>query len=187
MCPYLCGTVCDFSCIFSGDNNRIPVISPLKIRQQQRTAVSTVWLFPNANTWPADKVLVQAPTTNYTVRDYQRFFQDVGFPDGWEMRKDTQDLVSALEPPGVPVHCLYGSGVPTAESYRYAKFPDSEPDVIYGDGDGTVNLRSATQCKRWVGKQPQPVKLVELPANEHVNMLLNQTTVAYIKAVLNQP
>ncbi|XP_012688613.1 group XV phospholipase A2 [Clupea harengus] len=173
--------------VASGDNNQIPVISSLKIRQQQRTAVSTIWLFPNANTWPADQVLIQAPTANYTVQDYQRFFQDVGFPDGWEMRKDTEPLVSALEPPRVSMHCLYGSGVPTPELYRYTTFPDGEPAVTYGDGDGTVNLRSATQCKRWVGKQTQPVKLVELPENEHVNMLLNQTTVAYIKAVLNQP
>lgn len=176
-------------CTFlSGDNNKIPLISSLKIRTQQRTAVSTIWLFPNANTWPADKVLLQAPNANYTVKDYQRFFQDIDYPEGWEMRKDTESLVSALEPPGVAVHCLFGSGVPTAEAYQYATFPDAEPTkVTYGDGDGTVNLLSSTQCKRWVGKQPYPVKLVELPANEHVNMLLNQTTVAYIKAVLNQP
>ncbi|KAG5273866.1 hypothetical protein AALO_G00156460 [Alosa alosa] len=182
------GVVKTVRVVTSGDNNRIPVISSLKIRQQQRTAVSTIWLFPNGNIWPADQVLVRTPTTNYTVRDYQHFFQDVGFPDGWEMHKDTEHLVGDLEHPGVPVHCLYGSGVPTTQSYQYTTFPDSEPDeVTFGDGDGTVNLLSAIQCKHWVGKMAYPVKLVELPDNEHVNMLLNQTTVAYIKAVLNQP
>lgn len=173
--------------VASGDNNRIPVISSLKIREQQRSASSTIWLFPSTNSWPADKVLVHAPTTNYTVADYERFFHDVGFPDGWEVYKDTSPLVRDLEPPGVEVHCLFGSGVRTPESYTYTTFPDSEPTVAFGDGDGTVNLLSATQCKRWVGKQKPAVKLVELPANEHVNMLLNQTTVAYIRAVLGQP
>ncbi|NP_001133318.1 phospholipase A2, group XV precursor [Salmo salar] len=173
--------------VATGDNNRIPVISSLKIRSQQRSAVSTTWLFPYAHSWPADKVLIQTPTTNYTVKDYQRFFKDIDFEDGWEMRQDTESLVSALEPPGVAIHCLYGSGVPTAEGFLYTNFSDSDPTLILGDGDGTVNLLSATQCKRWIGHQTQPVHMLELEGNEHVAMLLNFTTVAYIKTVLFGP
>ncbi|KAI1904536.1 hypothetical protein AGOR_G00006650 [Albula goreensis] len=171
----------------SGDNNRIPVISSLKIRSQQRTAVSTTWLLPYANTWPANKVLVSTPNANYTLQDYKRFFTDIGFEVGWDMRQDTEPLVSALEPPGVTLHCLYGSGVPTPESFQYSTFPDSDPVVEFGDGDGTVNLLSATACRRWAGQQPHPVHVQELPGNEHVAMLLNFTTVAYIKNVLFSP
>ncbi|KAI5616183.1 group XV phospholipase A2 [Silurus asotus] len=171
----------------SGDNNRIPLISPLKIRTQQRTAVSTPWLFPYAHTWPNDKPIVSTPSANYTVNDYERFFKDIGFEDGWAMRQDTEHLVQALQAPGVPVHCLYGTGIDTAEAYRYSTFPDAEPEVVNGEGDGTVNVRSAVQCKRWTAEQKQPVKLVELPGNEHVNMLLNFTTVKYIKDVLLSP
>uniref|UniRef100_H3CE10 Phospholipase A2, group XV n=1 Tax=Tetraodon nigroviridis TaxID=99883 RepID=H3CE10_TETNG len=171
--------------LISGDNNRIPVISSLKIRAQQRTAVSTSWLLPYAHTWPNDKVLVQTPTVNYTVLDHKRLYTDIGFEDGWMMRQDTEPLVTDLAPPGVAVHCLYGSGLLTPEAFRYSdKFPDVDPTVVYGDGDGTVNLLSAKQCGRWVGRQKQPVVLKELPGNEHVNMLLNYTTVAYIKSVL---
>lgn len=171
--------------VTSGDNNRIPVISSLKIRSQQRSAVSTIWLLPYAHSWPDNHPLVQTPTSNYTVRDYQRLFSDLDFQDGWAMRQDTEPLVGALQAPGVAIHCLYGSGVPTPEAFQYdGKFPDVEPTVVQGRGDGTVNLLSAMQCKRWVGKQKQPVRLVELPGNEHVNMLLNVTTVDYIKAVL---
>ncbi|XP_034735476.1 phospholipase A2 group XV [Etheostoma cragini] len=174
--------------VTSGDNNRIPVISPLKIRSQQRSAVSTSWLFPYAHSWPKDHILVQTPTTNYTVLDYKRFYSDIGFEDGWLMRQDTEPLVSDLRPPGVAVHCLYGSGIPTMEAFQYSdKFPDVEPTVVLGDGDGTVNLRSGIQCRRWVGKQKQPVTVKELPGNEHVNMLLNMTTVSYIKTVLFSP
>lgn len=174
--------------VTSGDNNRIPVISPLKIRFQQRTAVSTTWLFPYAHTWPTTKVLVQTPNYNYTVMDYQRLYQDIGFEDGWMMRQDTESLVSDLTPPGVETHCLYGSGIPTPEGFQYSnKFPDVEPNVVTGDGDGTVNLISALQCKRWMGKQKYNVTLKELPSNEHVAMLANLTTVDYIKKVLFSP
>ncbi|XP_065129678.1 lysosomal phospholipase A and acyltransferase [Paramisgurnus dabryanus] len=171
----------------TGDNNRIPVISPLKIRTQQRTAVSTAWLFPYAHSWPSDMALVTTPNTTYTVKDYQRFFKDIGYEDGWAMREDTEPLVSALKPPGVAVHCLYGTGIPTAQAYNYTNFPDGEPTVINGEGDGTVNFLSATQCKRWIGQQKHPVSMKELPGNEHVAMLLNVTTVSYIKSVLFSP
>ncbi|XP_028304581.1 lysosomal phospholipase A and acyltransferase [Gouania willdenowi] len=174
--------------VISGDNNRIPVISSLKIRVQQRTAVSTNWLLPYAHSWPKDQVLVQTPTTNYTVQDYQRLYADMGFEDGWLMRQDTEPLVSDLTPPGVAIHCLYGTGIPTPAAFQYSdKFPDVEPTVTSGDGDGTVNLQSALQCKRWAGKQKQAVALKELPSNEHVNMLSNVTTVDYIKTVLFSP
>lgn len=133
-------------------------------------------------------MLVQTPTANYTVLDHERLYADIGFRDGWMMREDTEPLVAALAPPGVAVHCLYGSGLPTPEAFRYSdKFPDADPAVVHGDGDGTVNLLSATQCGRWAGLQEQPVVLKELPGNEHVNMLLNYSTVAYIKSVLFSP
>lgn len=174
--------------IISGDNNRIPVISSLKIRSQQRTAVSTNWLLPYPSTWPQDQVLVQTSHTNYTVQDYQRLYKDLDFEDGWLMRQDTESLVAELRPPGVAVHCLYGTGVPTPLSFQYGdKFPDVEPTVVTGDGDGTVNLQSSLQCKRWVGSQKEPVTLKELQGNEHVDMLTNFTTVAYIKTVLFSP
>lgn len=129
-------------------------------------------------------VLVSTPNTSYTVQDYQRFFKDINYEDGWAMRQDTESLVSALQPPGVPVHCFYGSGIPTPQGYNYTNFPDVDPTVINGDGDGTVNLLSATQCKRWKGQQKHPVIMYELPGNEHVAMLLNITTVNYIRKVL---
>lgn len=103
------------------------------------------------------------------------------------MRQDTEPLVQDLQAPGVSVHCLYGTGIATPQAYHYSTFPDADPEVENGEGDGTVNVLSAVQCKRWKTEQKQPVRLVELPGNEHVAMLLNFTTVAYIKDVLFSP
>uniref|UniRef100_A0A2I2ZEL0 Phospholipase A2 group XV n=1 Tax=Gorilla gorilla gorilla TaxID=9595 RepID=A0A2I2ZEL0_GORGO len=170
-----------------GDNNRIPVIGPLKIREQQRSAVSTSWLLPYNYTWSPEKVFVQTPTINYTLRDYRKFFQDIGFEDGWLMRQDTEGLVEATMPPGVQLHCLYGTGVPTPDSFYYESFPDRDPKICFGDGDGTVNLKSALQCQAWQSRQEHQVLLQELPGSEHIEMLANTTTLAYLKRVLLGP
>lgn len=104
------------------------------------------------------------------------------------MRRDTEALVYNLTAPGVATHCLYGTGIPTSQAFKYTdKFPDEEPTVVNGDGDGTVNLIRSKQCGRWVGQQRQPVFMQELPHNEHVGMLQNLTTVTYIKKVLFSP
>ncbi|XP_073652473.1 lysosomal phospholipase A and acyltransferase isoform X4 [Tursiops truncatus] len=169
------------------DNNRIPVIGPLKIREQQRSAVSTSWLLPYNYTWSPKKVFVHTPTANYTLQDYRRFFQDIGFEDGWLMRQDTEGLVEAMVPPGVRLHCLYGTGVPTPDSFYYESFPDRDPKICFGDGDGTVNLQSALQCQAWRGHQEQEVSLQALPGTEHIAMLANATTLAYLKRVLLGP
>ncbi|XP_043563102.1 group XV phospholipase A2 [Chiloscyllium plagiosum] len=168
----------------TGDNDRIPVISPLKIREQQRTAVSTNWLLPYNNTWSVDTIFVTTPTHNYTMKDYQKFYQDINFKDGWLMRQNTESLVYNLTAPGVTIYCLYGTGIQTPESFHYDVFPDQEPKVHYGDGDGTVNLVSALRCQNWKGKQKGKVHMKELRSNEHIDMLSNLTTISYIKKML---
>lgn len=130
---------------------------------------------------------MRTPKANYTLQDYRQFFQDIGFKDGWFMRQDTEGLVEATVPPGVRLHCLYGTGVPTPESFDYESFPDRDPKIHYGSGDGTVNLQSALHCQTWRGLQKQEVSLQVLPGNEHIAMLANTTTLAYLKHVLLGP
>jgi len=141
-------------------------------------------MLPYNYTWPPDKVFVSTPTANYTLRDYRKFYRDIDFEDGWLMRQDTEPLVYQMVPPGVRIHCLYGTGVETPDSFHYESFPDKEPKIIYSDGDGTVNLQSALQCQKWVDMQKQEVMIFELSGNEHIQMLSNDTTISYVKKLL---
>ncbi|ETE65029.1 Group XV phospholipase A2, partial [Ophiophagus hannah] len=173
-----------FRVLASGDNNRIPVISSFKIRDQQRSAVSTSWLLPYNYTWSPEKIFVSTPSANYTIRDFQKFYTDIGFEDGWLMRKATEALIYRMAPPGVRTHCLYGTGVNTPDSFFYDSLPDKEPKIFYGNGDGTVNLESALQCQKWIGQQEQKVMLYELPGSEHIEMLYNNLTISYVKKLI---
>uniref|UniRef100_A0A8C6XRY3 Phospholipase A2 group XV n=1 Tax=Naja naja TaxID=35670 RepID=A0A8C6XRY3_NAJNA len=173
-----------FRVLASGDNNRIPVISSFKIRDQQRSAVSTSWLLPYNYTWSPEKIFVSTPSANYTIRDFQKFYTDIGFEDGWLMRKATEALIYSMAPPGVRTHCLYGTRVNTPDSFFYDSLPDKEPKIFYGNGDGTVNLESALQCQKWIGQQEQKVMLYELPGSEHIEMLYNNLTISYVKKVI---
>ena len=65
-------------------------------------------------------------------------------------------------------------------------FPDTQPAVVYGDGDGTVNLRSLQGYQRWIGKQSQPITYQEFPGAEHVATLKFQPVIdAILKLFYN--
>lgn len=171
----------------SGDNIDVVVVRPLSVRPYQRSAPSTAWLMPSSSFWSDKDVLVSQPNQNYTVNDYYKFFQDLNFTDGYEMRRDTEKLTFNLDPPEVEYHALYGVGVKTPETFVYTakQWPDSQPNVIYGDGDGTVNLRSLLGYQRWVNKQNEKIFFKELKGVDHLAILKSQDTIDYIMNLFN--
>jgi lysophospholipase-3 len=102
----------------SGDDLGVYVLPAHTLRGMQRTSPSTAFLLPSKLFWDEKEVLVSCPGKgNYTIRDFKRFFEDMNFPEGYEMRKDTEHLLGDFEPPGVEIHCLHGQGVSTVERY----------------------------------------------------------------------
>jgi len=77
-----------------GDNLGVFVVNNLKARIEQRSMPSSAWLLPYDTFWNSSEVVVYSPGRNYTVKDYQQLFDDIGFPDGYRMRKDTEKLTS---------------------------------------------------------------------------------------------
>ncbi|XP_010222771.1 PREDICTED: phosphatidylcholine-sterol acyltransferase isoform X3 [Tinamus guttatus] len=180
------GSVKPLRVLASGDNQGIPLMSNIKLREEQRMTTTSPWMFPTSLAWPETHVFISTPTYNYTYRDYQRFFTDVNLEDGWYMWEDMKDLLKDLPPPGVDTYCLYGTGYPTVETYIYDEhFPYEDPvDMIYGDGDDTVNTRSSELCKRWHNQQQQKVHVQELRGVDHLNMVFSNLTLSYINDIL---
>ena len=143
---------------------------------------------PNHLYWNASEVLVQTPTRNYTSADYEAFFTDIGYPTGWQMMQTSGRLLDDLRPPNVPVHCIYGHTIVTPKTFVYTKsqFPDTQPSIVYEQGDGTVNMRSLEVCSHWATQQPQPVvtHLIDGLGGEHIEILKSLDMVEHVRQVL---
>jgi len=167
-----------------GDDLGVFVLNGGILKQMQITSPSLAWLMPSQDLWQPNEVLVQTDYKNYSLSNIQQFFNDIGYPVGWEMRKDQEPYMD-LSPPGVEVHCLYGTGVDTIDKmiYKSGKFPDS-PTFQYGDGDGTVNLRSLQVCNLWKEKQLQSIYDVPLHKVDHMQILNDPKVLDYIKNLI---
>lgn len=60
----------------------------------------------------------------------------------------------------------------------------ANPDLIKGNGDGSVNIRSLEGCTRWRGLQKQPISTLEVPNVEHFAILQHPKIVQYVLDVL---
>ena len=164
------------------------IVNPIDVRGQQRTTTSNALMMPSPELWAPDEVLAKTPDRVYTVNDYDDFFKDIGFPLGVKLRKLVKNLIYPLSAhaPNVRLHCLYGTGVHTPASYVFGKgeFPDTEPEIIYGDGDGTVNRRSLEACGTWSQRQDYGVTLKGYHSVNHNGVLSDTNVLNYIKGVL---
>ncbi|GFS61415.1 phospholipase A2 group XV, partial [Nephila pilipes] len=98
----------------NGENLGFNVISPLYLRIEQRTAVSHSYMLPSRQLWSPNEVIAFTKYKNYTVKNYDEFFRDIGFSTAFEMYKDTfRYAEKGLNPPGVEVHCFFGTELET--------------------------------------------------------------------------
>ncbi|RZC35361.1 uncharacterized protein BDFB_006944 [Asbolus verrucosus] len=169
-----------------GDDLGSYVLRESVMKQEQITSPSLAWLLPSRLFWKPDEVLVQTESKNFTLNDLQAFFKAINYPNGWEMRKDTESYQLNFKPPGVEVHCLYGISVATVERlyYKPGTWLDGYPVLINGDGDGTVNRRSLEGCLHWSRLQKQKVYYKQLPNVDHMQILRDQATLDYINDLI---
>ncbi|XP_012283665.1 group XV phospholipase A2 [Orussus abietinus] len=169
-----------------GDDLGTYVLRQSTLKEEQITSPSLGWLLPSKLFWKDTEVLVQTEQMNYTLQNLQQFFLDINVPNGWEFHKDSEKYQLDFTPPGVEIHCLHGVNVDTVEKlyYKPGTSVNDYPQLIPGDGDGTVNLRSLEGCRYWQGKQKQKIYHQPFPKVNHMDVLRNPVVLDYIKAVL---
>jgi len=147
-----------------------------------------MFLLPSRELWTGDEILAKTPERTYTVNNYDEFFNDIDFPLGMSLRKLVGNLTYPLttHAPNVTVHCLYGTGKDTAESFTFGEgeFPDTQPKITYGDGDGTVNIRSLQACSKWKQRQLYYVTLKQYPSVDHNGVLSDEIVHNCVKTLL---
>lgn len=134
------------------------VLPPSALKPMQRSFTSSAFLFPSKDVWGQDEVIATTADKNYTLKNLEEFFTDIGYKIGWEQYQMASPAL-VTEYPDIPTHCIYGLGVPTPQNFTWAKgyFPDYQPSIVYGDGDGTVNRRSLEVCKGWQNQHGEDV------------------------------
>ncbi|RCN34756.1 Lecithin:cholesterol acyltransferase [Ancylostoma caninum] len=149
-------------------------LPPSTLRPMLRSFSSSAFLFPSVAVWNTSEILASTDTKNYTLANVEEFFQDINYPLGWDQYKVAAQMNGNLDPPGVKVHCIYGTGIATPERFSWAKgyFPDYPPSIVFGDGDGTVNRRSAE------------VTTHELPGAEHMAIMQNPAAIELVRKAI---
>ena len=154
-----------------------------------RSMQSTVWMLPRASIWN-DTILVQTPTRNYTAIDYQDLFRDIGQEQLFTMYNGIKSINPDFPAPNVSTHCFYGIGLPTPQNFVYSEsFPEgamSDPQILMGDGDGTVNLPSSEICLRWQSSRFL-FQTETFPGVNHHEMITNDAVLQKIGKIVGAP
>ena len=152
-----------------------------------RTFESTVWLLPKPSVW-GNTTLVTTPNRTYTANDYEDLFTDIRYPQGYQMYQGIVPINENYPPPRVPTYCYYGTNVSTPESYTYGNGLDAnETNIVFGDGDGTVNLLSSQVCLSWRNAQSEPFNTATFPGVNHGQMIMNTTVLEAVANVVGAP
>lgn len=104
--------------------------------------------------------------------------------------------------PNVPTHCFYGTTnkkkTPEKLSYKYGKWEflkklfkndaikDKKPKISYGDGDGTVNIKSLDTCvTQW--RDEKDFKPKKFDSVSHSAIVSNRNVLKEIATIVEAP
>lgn len=173
------GTVEQMRTFASGNTLGVPLVNPLLVREEQRSSESNMWLLPSPKVFSNKTPLVTTPNAAYSAHDIPKFLKDIGFPEGvFPYTLRILPLVDNFTlPDQVPITCIIGCGIKTPETLFYGDGEfDKQPEIVYGDGDGTVNMVSLlTLESNWANESThQPLKVTKLQGVSHTGILKDE-------------
>ncbi|KAF2324248.1 hypothetical protein GH714_011119 [Hevea brasiliensis] len=157
----------------SGNTLGVPLVDPLLVRGEQRSSETNLWLLPNPTIF-GTKQLVITPNTTYSAHEIAQFLENIGFSEGvYPYKSRILPLIEKTIAPGVPITCIIGSGVKTAETLLYRKnCYEDQPEIVYGDGDGTVNMASLLALESlFAENKNQSLKVIRISGVSHTSIL----------------
>ncbi|KAK1276637.1 Lecithin-cholesterol acyltransferase-like 1 [Acorus gramineus] len=183
------GTVQMMLTFGSGYTLGLPIVDPLAIRAEQRSSESNLWLLPSPRVFGNRTLVTTAGGGEYAAVDMARFLEDIGFGEGvgpYEER--IRPLLEGVGPVGVPVTCVVGAGVETPERLEYGPGGfDVQPEIVHGDGDGTVNMVSLLALEReWAGVKGQSVRVIKVNGVSHTSILSDEVALKEIVSVVSR-
>lgn len=170
------GTAQEMLTFASGYSLDVPLVNPVLVRSEQRSSESNLWLLPSSKHFGHKPLVVTDHGRTYSSFDIPQFLKDIGFQEGVQPYVTRiLPLVRQLPAPmGVPVTCIVGGGIKTVETLFYGSDGfDRQPNIVYGDGDGTVNTVSllALQSEWSNASEKQEVKVIQMPLVTHTSIL----------------
>ncbi|GLJ28382.1 hypothetical protein SUGI_0558430 [Cryptomeria japonica] len=180
------GTVQEMRTFASGYSLDIPTVNPLVVRAEQRSSESNLWLLPVPEVFGND-TLVTTEQKSYSALDMPEFLKDIGFSEGiYPYKSHIRPLTEHLKAPKVPVTLIFGTGIDTPETLIYNKGGfDNQPEIIMGDGDGTVNLCSLSAVvSNWSATEGQKLMVVKIPQCTHTTILKDEESIQKIVDVI---
>ena len=176
--------------VVSGETDGIfPFMSDKKIKVDERSFPANYWLTPRTvkGVWSKNQSLIQTPYQNYSAYDLGSLMVDLRIQYLSSMYNGvTSSVGQDLVPPNVTTLCIYSKGIQTPNSYIYGeRFPNGDyKKVLYGDGDGTVNLNSLRSCQNWIGAQSHLVTYLELDQVKHLAIVSDEEVLNVIERAI---
>ncbi|TVU41750.1 hypothetical protein EJB05_15296, partial [Eragrostis curvula] len=170
----------------------VPPANALAYANTTRSFVSLITLVPSPKVF-GHTPLVITPGKNYSADDNAEYLAAVGFSDGEVARYRTRVLpvILGLTAPLVPLTCVNGVGLPTIERLVYMdgeSIQGGKPRVVYGDGDGIINLQTVLTLDKLIRDDPNQryFKSILLPNVTHNGLVSDDSALKRVVSVILQ-